>query len=55
MTPSGARHATPLGATEPRGMEMLEMKQDTGGVHGTVARRKNNRRVCPECRAAADA
>jgi hypothetical protein len=52
MTRSGARYAAQLGVKEPRGVEMLQMKRDAGEVHGTVARPKDDRWVCLECRAA---
>ncbi len=53
MTDSRTLYATLLGITEPWGVELVEMKQDAGEVHVTVALPANTRWVCPECLAAA--
>ena len=53
MTDSRKLYATLLGITEPWGMELVEMKQEAGEVHATVALPTNARWVCPECHAAA--
>ena len=53
MTDSRTLYATLLGITEPWGVELVEMKQEAGEVHVTVALPANTRWVCPECHAAA--
>lgn len=53
MTDSRTLYATLLGITEPWGVEVVEMKQEAGEVHVTVALPANTRWVCPECLAAA--
>ncbi len=53
MTDSKTLYATLLGITEPWGVELVEMKQNEGEVHVTVALPTNTRWVCPECHAAA--
>lgn len=53
MTDSQTLYATLLGVTEPWGVELVEMKQDVGEVHVTVALPKGERWVCPECLVAA--
>jgi transposase len=53
MTDSRTLYATLLGITEPWGVELVEMKQEAGEVHVTVALPANTRWVCPECLAAA--
>jgi transposase len=53
MTDSRTLYATLLGITEPWGVELVEMKQQAGEVHVTVALPGNTRWVCPECHAAA--
>ncbi len=46
-------YATLPGATEPWGVGLVEMKQDVGEAHVTVALPKGDRWVGPECLAAA--
>jgi len=53
MTDSRTLYATLLGITEPWGVELVELKQEAGEVHVTVALPTNTRWVCPECHAAA--
>src|SRR6266508_1595244 len=53
MTDGRTLYATLLGITEPWGVELVEMKQEAGEVHVTVALPANTRWVCPECLAAA--
>ncbi len=53
MTDSRTLYATLLGITEPWGVELVEMEQEAGEVHVTVALPANTRWVCPECWAAA--
>ena len=53
MTDSRTLYATLLGITEPWGVELVEMKQQAGEVHVTVALPANTRWVCPECHTAA--
>src|SRR2546422_1837205 len=53
MTDSRTLYATLLGITEPWGVELVEMKQEAGEVHVTVALPADPRGVCPECLAAA--
>ncbi|MBI1799379.1 MAG: hypothetical protein HYR73_06795, partial [Candidatus Eisenbacteria bacterium] len=53
MTDSRTLYATLLGITGPWGVELVEMKQEAGEVHGQVALPTNTRWVCPECLAAA--
>ena len=53
MTDSRTLYATLLGITEPWGVELVEMKQQAGEVHVTVALPPNTRWVCPECLVAA--
>ena len=53
MTDSRTLYATLLGITEPWGVEVVEMKQEAGEVHVTVALPPSTRWVCPECHAGA--
>src|SRR2546426_1514206 len=53
MTDSRTLYATLLGITEPWGVELVEMKQEAGEVHVTVALPAHTRWVCPECLVAA--
>jgi len=53
MTDSRTLYATLLGITVPWGVELVEMKQEAGEVHVTVALPANTRWVCPECLVAA--
>ena len=53
MTDSRTLYATLLGITEPWVVEVVEMKQEVGEVHVTVALPTNTRWVCPDCHAAA--
>jgi transposase len=53
VTDSQTLYATLLGITEPWGVELVEMKQEAGEVHVTVALPVSTRWVCPECLAAA--
>ena len=53
MTDSRTLYATLLGITEPWGVELVEMRQEAGEVHVTVALPAPTRWVCPECCAAA--
>ena len=53
MTDSRTLYATLLGITEPWDVELVEMMQEAGEVHVTVALPTHTRWVCPECHAAA--
>src|SRR5207244_1400305 len=52
-TASRTLYARRLGITEGWGVELVEMKQEAGEVHVTVALPASTRWVCPECLAAA--
>ena len=53
MTDSQTLYATLLGITEPWGVELVEMKQQAGEVHVTVALPAHTRWLCAECLVAA--